>query len=150
MRSMAAESQQGARWPWSLPRLSVLLTRPVFYFALPAFIATFFLPVHGVGAPSCPVPLVTGRPCLGCGMTRALTALSHGEFGIAWFDHPFSYLVWPVMAWLALGAVVPKLRRRSLEYVERRDPSLSRLAWTLFALFLAFGVFRFAGGYPAP
>ncbi len=83
-------------------------------------------------------------------MTRALTALSEGELGVAWFDHPFSFLVWPVLGWLALAAVVPRLRRRTLALVERHDAALSRLAWTLFAAFLAFGVFRFAGGYPAP
>ncbi len=146
----AAETKEDAKLRWRLPRLSVLLTRPVFYFALPVFIATFFLPVRGTGFPACPVPLLTGRPCWGCGMTRALTALSHGEFALAWRGHPFSFLLWPVMTWLALGGAVPALRRRSLAFVARHDRSLSRVAWALFGLYVVFGAIRFAGAFPAP
>lgn len=36
---------------------------------------------------------LTKLACPGCGMTRACVALVQGKFGIAWYYHPFSFLV---------------------------------------------------------
>ena len=36
---------------------------------------------------------LTEVACPGCGMTRACVALAQGKFGIAWYYHPFSFLV---------------------------------------------------------
>lgn len=41
----------------------------------------------------CPVALLTGIPCPGCGMTRALNALVRGDWAEAWLYHPISFLV---------------------------------------------------------
>lgn len=40
----------------------------------------------------CPAVLITGLPCPGCGMTRALIRLLHLDFAGAWQMHPFVYL----------------------------------------------------------
>ena len=39
----------------------------------------------------CPAVLITGLPCPGCGMTRALIRLLHLDFAGAWQMHPFVY-----------------------------------------------------------
>ena len=36
---------------------------------------------------------LTELACPGCGMTRACVALVQGKLGIAWYYHPFSFLV---------------------------------------------------------
>lgn len=41
----------------------------------------------------CMFHLVTDIPCLGCGMTRACLALTHGHFADAWRYHPFSFFI---------------------------------------------------------
>lgn len=41
----------------------------------------------------CPSVLLTGFPCPGCGMTRAMFALMRGDFALAWSLHPFSYVL---------------------------------------------------------
>ncbi len=49
----------------------------------------------------CPFRRLTGWPCPGCGMTRALNALAHGQWEVALSLHPLS----PIAAagWLLLG-----------------------------------------------
>lgn len=41
----------------------------------------------------CPTVLITGFPCPGCGMTRALFAFLRGNFVAAWRVHPFIYVL---------------------------------------------------------
>lgn len=41
----------------------------------------------------CPVVLLTGFPCPGCGMTRAMFQVLHFDFIGAWKMHPFIYLI---------------------------------------------------------
>ena len=41
----------------------------------------------------CPVRLLTGFPCPGCGTTRALGAISIGDFEQAWSLNPIAFLV---------------------------------------------------------
>lgn len=51
-----------------------------------AFMEIFF---RGV----CPLVLVTGFPCPGCGMTRAATLFFTGRFEEAFVMHPFFYVL---------------------------------------------------------
>ena len=41
----------------------------------------------------CPVRLLTGFPCPGCGTTRAIGAISIGDFEQAWSLNPIAFLV---------------------------------------------------------
>lgn len=62
---------------------------PIFIFAAYILFGRYFL------YSLCPSVLVTGFPCPGCGMTRAMFAISRGDFAAAWELHPFSFvLIW--------------------------------------------------------
>lgn len=59
----------------------------------------------------CPFKMMTGLPCPGCGMTRSVVALLHGDPSASWFFHPlgsvFLLLVLAVAlvdAWVWLAA----------------------------------------------
>lgn len=52
--------------------------------------------------PPCLFTLALGHPCPGCGMTRALLALLHGDLAAAWGHNRLSPLVLPLL--LALYA----------------------------------------------
>lgn len=41
----------------------------------------------------CPVRLLTGIPCPGCGITRSLRELLHGHLAEAFHLHPFIYII---------------------------------------------------------
>ena len=54
-------------------------------------LAVYFLAGRYVLHSLCPVAALTGFPCPGCGMTRAVSAILRGDFSAAWKLHPFSY-----------------------------------------------------------
>lgn len=41
----------------------------------------------------CPLIVLTGFPCPGCGLTRATFSILQGNFADAWYLHPFSYVI---------------------------------------------------------
>ena len=65
--------------------------------SLPALLAASFLyfpySTTGRGPVLCPVALVFGLPCPGCGITRALGCATHGRFEAAFEYHS----LWPVL-----------------------------------------------------
>lgn len=86
--------------------------------------------------PPCVFHLLTGWYCPGCGLTRALHALAHGDVARAWTMHPLLLLALPGLAvmlgqWLWGRTVLPSWANRWLH---------DGRAW--IALLLAFGVLR--------
>jgi len=53
----------------------------------------------------CPFRRLTGWPCPGCGLTRALNALAHGQWEMALSFHPLSPIVAAGGLWLGLSAL---------------------------------------------
>jgi hypothetical protein len=80
--------------------------------------ALLFFGAGWIGLPSgaqytiCAFRRVTGIPCPGCGLTRAMAALARGEWLLALHFHPFAPLILGEAAalWAAIGAAV--VRRR--------------------------------------
>ncbi len=70
-------------------------------------------PSDGPGFTICPLRRMTGLPCPGCGMTRALAHLAKGEWSAAIHDHPLAPLLAAEVAllWAAWGAAAARLAR---------------------------------------
>lgn len=109
--------------------------------------------------PGCPLREMTGLDCPGCGGTRAVHALTHGDIGAA-LDHnavvtvvlPLLVVAWGV--WLAHGVRVARARRR------RVDPPrwpvvlpfnrMTHRAWLgVIGFLIAFAVARNISAVPA-
>jgi len=98
----------------------------------------------GVSLWHCAFLEVTGRPCPGCGLTRGLTALCHGEVGHSMQWHPFS----PVFA---LGGMIMLVswmlpapsRERLTGLVQAIEECTGVTLWLLMAL-MVFGGWRMA------
>lgn len=90
----------------------------------------------------CPFQMHTGKPCPGCGFTRATVALFQGDVRGAWQHHPFALLVLPAILVLLPGALAPEPARSAfvqrIETIERR----TGLAHVVVLLFVAFGIWR--------
>ena len=88
-------------------------------FALAVVVATASLAGAVTAAPTlCPVALLTGTPCPGCGMTRAVLALARGDLRASWAAHPLASLVVAEAAaatWYGVGRDVrPSTRQLTL------------------------------------
>ena len=136
---LQTESAQAAR----SFRLQGLLTPLGLRLSLLTFGLSFVFPVHRFGLDFCPIHHATGLPCPGCGMTRALALMSRGQVGAALELHPFVVVAWPLLALLALGALLPT---SAIEWVkrvlDRTEPWLGRATRAGLWLFGAFGAGR--------
>jgi hypothetical protein len=84
---------------------------------------------HLPGRTICPFNAVTGLPCPGCGMTRAMLALGQGRLAAAAIFNPLAPPLLAVMlAWL-LGARISAARHRAA-------------LWTLLGAVLVFWAAR--------
>ena len=60
---------------------------------LGAALVLYYLMVEGLFSAFCPLVIITGFPCPGCGMTRAFLAVLTGHFVRAWRLNPMIYAV---------------------------------------------------------
>ncbi|HEV2692107.1 MAG TPA: DUF2752 domain-containing protein [Verrucomicrobiae bacterium] len=97
----------------------------------------FFNPTTHNFYPVCQFHRLTGLNCPGCGMTRALYALLHGDFSTALRDNALLVLAIPALIarafWLAL-------RKSQGHAATKFFPEHS--LWVLLAIALIFGVLR--------
>jgi hypothetical protein len=112
--------------------------------ALLVMIASVFFPVSGLGVDLCPLHAATGLPCPGCGMSRAIAAVSQGDFSAALGLNPFVLFAWPLFLGLALLAFAPgQLVRATERWIDRHQAGISHGYKLVLFAFLGFGVVRF-------
>lgn len=88
----------------------------------------------------CPYRALTGLPCPGCGLTRALHALLHGDPGTAFAFNPLLFVALPLLlGFAAAPALVGTARAATWR---------TAIAWILLALTLGFWVWRNTSLYP--
>lgn len=79
-------------------------------------LAVAYLGVMGLlGIPICPLVLLTGLPCPGCGMTRAALLFLEGHWLQAFEMHPFFYVLLALavsvfISRYVFGRAIPKMR----------------------------------------
>ena len=98
---------------------------------------TFFVnPQTASWLPPCPLHALTGLWCPGCGSTRAVHALLHGDVFAAVAFNPLAVAVLPVLGVLALPLPI-----RPLMTVKRVLERAS-VVYVLLGMILLFGVLR--------
>ena len=100
--------------------------------------AGYVLAGYLLGISICPMVLLTGLPCPGCGMTRAAELLLQGHWKAAWQMHPFVFTL-PVLAVWAFAS----------RYAAGRDSKA--LKWTasaVLAVSIVFYVYRMLTVFP--
>lgn len=117
---------------------------------LGAFVAGVYLFVFDPGRsgffPECPFRALTGVICPGCGITRGLHHLLHGNLETAFVLNPLLFLLLPVLTYALI--------RQTQAVVTGREPGGNRVPaayiWALFGVVLLFWIVRNLPGYPFP
>ena len=101
------------------------------------------LPPDGAGVPVCLFRAMSGLPCPGCGLTRALSSLIQGNPAAAFDYHPFAFIVLPLFLMLAAHNFFPlPVRQRLQAFCGRHDGMIRRGYHGFVYTFVAFGVLR--------
>ena len=88
---------------------------------------------------------LTGLPCPGCGMTRAMKAMAQGQWSEALAFHPFSpfFLLFGLLVFLA--AILPARLRARLVSAVRAVEKASSLPTLILLMTLTYGLLRMGG-----
>ncbi len=99
-----------------------------------------------LGWPSwlCPFHEATGLPCPGCGLTRGMSALAHGDVKAAVVWHPFTPLFALAALHMLLALVLPAtMRAKMIVAIEHLERSTGFVLITLFCL-VVYGAWRWS------
>ncbi|MFT3706490.1 MAG: DUF2752 domain-containing protein [Archangium sp.] len=125
---------------WTINALFTPISRAL---ALAVLVVSFVFPVSGLGVDLCVFHASTGLPCPGCGMSRAISAISQGDFSSAAGLNPFSFIAWPTFAFIAALTFIGRERRERL-LGRLNTPRAGRIYMLAFVSFLSFGLIRLA------
>ena len=96
--------------------------------------------------PECPFRALTGIICPGCGSTRGLHHLLHGDIEKALLLNPLMFLLVPVLIFALVRHTNAVVTGQELK--GNRVPA--KYIWALFVVVLFFWIVRNLPGYPFP
>jgi len=96
--------------------------------------------------PVCPFRALTGLTCPGCGSTRGLHALVHGDLIAAFKFNPLLVISLPFLLYALLRYTNAVMHGRPIKHNELD----AKYIWILFVVVLSFWVFRNTPFYPFP
>jgi hypothetical protein len=94
--------------------------------------------------PVCLFRFLTGLTCPGCGTTRALHAILHGELETAFMLNPLLLLASPLLVYAFMRYSVTVMRGR----VPRKNAVPAPYLYALFFVLMGFWIFRNTPFYP--
>jgi Protein of unknown function (DUF2752) len=92
----------------------------------------------------CPFRLLTGFNCPGCGTTRGLHHLLHGDLAGAFWFNPLMMLVLPVLLFVLVRHTIDVFQQHPI----RSNQLKPRYIWMFFAVVMTFWIFRNTPFYP--
>jgi hypothetical protein len=93
---------------------------------------------------NCPFRMLTGFSCPGCGMTRGLHHLLHGDLLGAFQFNPLMMLLLPVFFYALVRYTIAVFRDRPIKS-NQLDP---RFIWMFFVVVMSFWIIRNTPVYP--
>ncbi|MEP6570342.1 MAG: DUF2752 domain-containing protein [Acidobacteriota bacterium] len=96
--------------------------------------------------PACPFRTLTGFTCPGCGSTRGLHRLVHGDLVGAFEFNPLMVLVLPFLIYALVRYTTAAVSGRPLQ----KHYLKPRYIWMLFGVIMSFWIFRNTRFYPFP
>ena len=93
---------------------------------------------------ACPFRKITGFTCPGCGSTRAMHRLIHGDVIAAFQFNPLFVLALPLLLYVLVRYTDAAIRGKTLN-PNKLD---AKYIWVLFVVILSFWIFRNTPFYP--
>ena len=93
---------------------------------------------------ACPFRKITGFTCPGCGSTRALHRLIHGDVIAAFQFNPLFVLALPLLLYVLVRYTDTAIRGKALNPKKLN----AKYIWVLFVVILSFWIFRNTPFYP--
>ena len=90
----------------------------------------------------CPVRTLTGVPCPGCGLSRAVIALLGGRWGRAVEMHAFAPIALASLLLVGVAGVLPERRREALASAVTRVEARTGVSVWLGLAFVLYWLFR--------
>lgn len=112
----------------------IVIAATVFIVVAIAVLMTVVDPMQAQWFPKCPSKYVTGYDCPGCGTSRALHALMHGDVAAAWHFNAAIFFAIPLILFLVAGTVAgphSRLRRISQHPALTIGVTVAIVAWTI-------------------
>jgi hypothetical protein len=109
------------------------------------------LPEHGkiLGLPSiCPFHMLTGKPCPGCGMTRSLVCMAHGQLHESFCYHPLGPVVFLLLVCATINSALRLVRPSLVVTIPAKYSKPA--AWAATAVLMMAWAVRLAGAIPSP
>ena len=105
--------------------------------------ASFIMPLRGIGIELCLYKRLLGIPCPGCGLSRSIINISHAQFAQAFLNHPFGFVIYPVILFLTIFILIPqKIKMLIIDFVRNKNKMISIVYLLTVYLFVAFGMGR--------
>lgn len=102
-----------------------------------------FLPSGGLGIDICLWHRLTHLDCPGCGLTRSITNMTHGDLLRAAAYHPFGPVIWVILVAVSVYSFLPSRQRQVFSAAAVRNDGAIRGAYRLFVTtFVVFGLLR--------
>ncbi len=111
-----------------------------------AIYLSIFEPGRSGFFPLCPFRMLTGFTCPGCGSTRALHRLLHGDLVGAFEFNPLMVVSLPFLLYALVRYTTAAVTGRPLQPYRLN----AKYIWMLFAVIMGFWVFRNTRLYPFP
>lgn len=126
----------------------IFLDKISIYFSLAAIIISFIIPSNGTGINMCYIKWLFDLPGPGCGLSRSISSISHLKFSQSFMYHPFGFIVYPVLVFLALYNFFPvKLRIKVKTLLRENNRPLGTFYLILVYSFLLHGIIRIIAAY---
>ena len=121
----------------------ILFNRIVQLIALGLLLLGFILPSDGMGVPLCTFKRWLRLPCPGCGLTRSVSSILHGDVLKSWNYHPLGIFFVGAALFLALNLALPRRRVVVIRRVFRKHHDPLEILFIAFAtFFIGFGWLR--------
>ena len=121
----------------------ILFIRIAQVIALILLVLGIILPSGGMGIPLCMFKRMFSLPCPGCGLTRSVASVLHGDFLKSWGYHPLGIFFVAVALLFVVNLILPRRRAVAVRrFFRKHNDPLEILLIAFATFFIGFGGVR--------